>query len=161
MTSILNENTSTIKGMEVDKASKDYVLNQVGKLNSITPEFVDGTSGMTDAEKVYVNLEDGYIYKHDGSGFKNTGVKYQSTGVSDGEVSPPKTTFFEKSSKNLFDGSYISNYTYVLPGNSGVGNLGGVGYSSNPNRKIAIIEIENEETYTVTKYQGGDRFNVM
>src|SRR5699024_2446200 len=41
------------------------------------------------------------------------------------------------------------------------GNLGGVGYSSNPNRKIAIIEIENEETYTVTKYHGGDRFNVM
>ena len=74
------------------------------------------------------------------------------------DVTPEKTTFFKKSDKNLFNGNYYTNLTYsLLP----EGSNGRVIYTSSDDRYVAILEIENGETYSLTKLEGGNRFNVM
>ena len=74
------------------------------------------------------------------------------------DVTPEKTTFFKKSSKNLFGGEYYTNLTYsVLP----QGSNGRLIYTSSDDRYVAIEEIEEGETFSLTKLEGGNRFNVM
>src|SRR5699024_7956985 len=74
------------------------------------------------------------------------------------DVTPEKTTFFQKSTKNLFRGEYYTNLTYsLLP----EGSNGRLIYTSSDNRYVAIEEIEEGETYSVTKLEGRNRCNVM
>ena len=74
------------------------------------------------------------------------------------DVTPEKTTFFKKSSKNLFNGSYLEGRTYFTSGNY---EFGYIGTSSGDDRYMAILEIDDGETYSITKLEGGNRFNVM
>src|SRR5699024_3424851 len=70
-----------------------------------------------------------------------------------------KTTFV-KPGKNLFDGVFEGNLSY-RPKIEGQ-REDSLAYTDESNkRKVAIVEIDPGLTYTITKYLGGDRFNVM
>src|SRR5699024_2234285 len=73
-----------------------------------------------------------------------------------GSISAENTDFIT-TGKNLFNGKYLKGYSFF----SNTGEHGSVGLSSNENSYIEVIKIEIGETYTVTKYIGGNRLNVM
>src|SRR5699024_5181674 len=103
-------------------------------------------------------------YFWDGSDWAKGGV-YQAQELADlsvkrrklanEAVSPEKTNFFTKG-KNLFDGMFLEGFAYFTGGNHG-----NIGASSGVNRFVAVVEIEPNQTYTVTKFKGGNRFNLV
>lgn len=79
------------------------------------------------------------------------------SGVQLKDIGPEDVTFFRKSNKNLFDGIYSQELSYY----TAFGEYGYIAVTSSPNRHLMYMEIENGETYTITKMPGGNRFNVM
>ena len=85
--------------------------DDVARISSGTPLFVDSESAMTDITKNYVNTTDGYLYTYNGTTFVKSNVKYQEMGLSDGQVTPNKTSFYYRESSNLYDISTLNkNY---------------------------------------------------
>ena len=72
-------------------------------------------------------------------------------------IKPLDTSFFKGDSGNLFDGMYYDNLTFVPNGGNG---FDWVKLTSAEHRYSVIIQIEESETYTVTKFEGGNRFNI-
>lgn len=100
---------------EVEKLSSQLDTcakkDDVARISSGTPLFVDSESAMTDITKNYVNTTDGYLYTYNGTTFVKSNVKYQEMGLSDGQVTPNKTSFYYRESSNLYDISTLNkNY---------------------------------------------------
>lgn len=62
---------------KTDKEEVNYLL---GNISDGTPKFASNIEEMTDATRLYVNLEDGYLYYSNGTTWESTGVLYQATG---------------------------------------------------------------------------------
>ena len=93
-----------------NKANKD----DVARISSGTPLFVNSESSMTDITKNYVNTNDGYLYTYNGTTFVKSNLKYQEMGLSDGQVTRNKTTFYKLSNKgNLFEKDKITSGKYI------------------------------------------------
>ena len=99
---------------KINKSEKDIVkvneqletkanLTDVAKISSGTPLFASNTDEMTDTTKNYVNTTDGYLYTYNGEFFIKTDVKYQEMGISNGQITPDKTSFL--------DSEYLRNST--------------------------------------------------
>lgn len=61
--------------------------------------------------------------------------------------------------KNMFSGTFTDNLT-LQTAHPDFPN-GNLGYTTSSGRKSGVIKINKGDTITVTKYEGGDRFNVM
>lgn len=93
--------------------------NDVAKISSGTPIFVDSVEEMTDTTKNYVNLNDKYVYIYNGSGFEKTDVLYQAQGIEDKSVTSEKIdddfvydTGIYESAKLLTMSNLINNYNF-------------------------------------------------
>lgn len=79
--------------------------------------------------------------------------------VKPGSISPGQTTFVKPAGKNLFDGRYSYNYSiYSAP--TGDGDVAFINHDPNDPRISVLIPIEENKTYTITKYAGGNRFRI-
>lgn len=124
----------------ISKANKD----DVARISSGTPLFASSISEMSDTTRNYVNTTDGYLYTYNDGSWINSNIKYQEMGLSDGQVTPVKTSFLELDlNNNLFDGEYTSGISIQL--SSGSYKV----LSADNNRKIAIIEIKSNTTYAI------------
>ena len=110
----LDNDINEINSQMNNKANRD----DVARLSSGTPLFVDSESSMTNNTKNYVNTTDGYLYTYNGTKFVKSNVKYQEMGLSDGQVTRNKTNFYKVSNKgNLFEKDKITAGKYINANN--------------------------------------------
>src|SRR5699024_2409943 len=79
--------------------------------------------------------------------------------VKPGSISPGQTSFIKNVGKNLFDGRYYNNYTILTNPAEGVGDVSYVAHNPSNARISVLMPLDDNKTYTVTKYAGGNRFN--
>lgn len=65
---------------------------------------------------------------------------------------------FSKSTKNLFDGSFIYGFSYFNP--SGDFPLGSIHKTTLSNARAAVVKVDKDTDYTITIYQGGNNFRI-
>ena len=112
-TSLDNINTSLNT-----KANKD----DIAKISSGTPIFVDNINKMLDTSKNYVNLSDGYVYIYNGVNFEKTDILYQSQGIADNSITPNKLqngielVNLYKYPDNCIEGRYINTQGEIVNG---------------------------------------------
>ena len=110
----LDNDINEINSQMNNKANRD----DVARLSSGTPLFVNSESSMTNNTKNYVNTTDGYLYTYNGTKFVKSNVKYQEMGLSDGQVTRNKTNFYKVSNKgNLFEKDKITAGKYINANN--------------------------------------------
>lgn len=73
-----------VSDIELNKASKE----DIARISSGTPLFVDSVSEMTDTTRNYVNLTDMFVYIYTGDRWEKTNIKYQGNGISKNSVQP-------------------------------------------------------------------------
>src|SRR5699024_1286219 len=79
--------------------------------------------------------------------------------VKSGSISPEQTSFIKNVGKNLFDGRYYNNYTILTNPAEGVGDVSYVVHNPSNASISVLMTLDDNKTYTVTKYAGGNRFN--
>lgn len=146
---------------EVEKLSEQLDnkanLTDVAKISSGTPLFADSISQMVDKTRNYVNTTDGYLYIHNGTQFISSGVKYQEKGISDGQVSPEKTSFFIE---NLFDKLDVEDGCYYDSSNNKVNNANYVETNYipiHPNQILMLTKNLNGLNTQITKFYDKDK----
>lgn len=80
------DTNAQLSSIDLRKVNKE----DLAKLSSATPIFVNDINEMNDSTKNYVNLSDGYIYVFMNDKFVKTNIKYQEMGISDGQITLDK-----------------------------------------------------------------------
>ena len=122
----------------------------LGNISDGTPLFVDNIGSMTDVKRIYVNTSDGYIYAHNGTSWQSTGTLYQATGIQTRSITPEKTDFI-KLGKNKAFTDLLTGMTVTA---------GGAAVTSSSSGYVHVSLLEPNKTYTITKFEGGNRFRI-
>lgn len=151
-----------------DRKTRNDINDNFEELYSLDKFFEKGgtihmNSGPKGAYNSFVELKDnhpngddgfyvvnGDWYYWNGSEWINGGI-YQSRGIVDKSITPKKTDFLI-TGKNLFNGDFTSEFTYF--------SNGFINKPSTTTPYAMLIEIDIGATYTITKFEGGNRFIV-
>lgn len=139
----INEAVDPVRSQLDEKAN----LSDVAKISSGTPLFASSVSGMTNTTRNYVNTSDGYLYGYIGGNWINSNIKYQEMGISNGQVTPSKTSFIE----TIDIADYISQIDDIngKTWSNGLVNTGGTISNSNEWQTVGIIPIYERRNYRI------------
>ena len=117
-------------------------------LNELKTTYPNGAAGValvreTDPAKIYV---------WNGTDWEDFGA-YQGIEVKDGTITPEKTNF-TKRYKNIFDGNFVRGV--IIGGDS----TAGYKYASYTGGVSLIVEIEPNQTYTISRSVDTNRFGI-
>lgn len=107
------------------------------------------------------DINDNFKELYDGVEIQEKAFDYINSDslIKPGSISPGQTSFIKNVGKNLFDGRYYNNYTILTDPAEGVGDVSYVEHNPSNTRVSVLMPLDDNKTYTVTKYAGGNRFN--
>lgn len=120
-------------------------------------QFIDVFASGSTRNKINSNFTELYENKD----IQELAFKYINSDslIKPGTIHPGQTSFVKNVGKNLFDGTYSNSYTILTQ--STLGDVVYVDHDPDNPRVTALIPLESDKTYTLTKYSGGNRFNAV